>query len=249
MGGALWAGLAAVLRYWRRVPEVITTLLLVFIAAQLTGYALTKHLPAARPARIDRTRRRRARSSAVDPAAQVHVFGNEFPCVGAHRAAPRPVVAVALGRTVWGFRCGMVGENPRTAQRAGVGAVAAGSAALLLGGGLAGLAGAPDAERWHRELPVHPGVLRQLGWEGLLVALVARNRPMVAIPVALVFAMLRTGWGFLAATGVERGIADVVRGMLVLALLIPPAVPSVRAGRRPAACRSSDRIDRGSSPT
>jgi ABC-type uncharacterized transport system permease subunit len=70
------------------------------------------------------------------------------------------------------------------------------------------------------------------GWQGLLVALLARDRPLVAIPMSVVFAALRTGSGFLAATGVERRIADVVQAMLVLALLVPPAVAAIRDRRR-----------------
>jgi general nucleoside transport system permease protein len=50
--------------------------------------------------------------------------------------------------------------------------------------------------------------------------------------MAFVFAALRTGSGFLAATGVERRIADVVQAMLVLALLIPPAVQTLLERRR-----------------
>ena len=38
-GGAIWAGIAAGLRYWRNVPEVLTTLLLVAVASQVVGYA------------------------------------------------------------------------------------------------------------------------------------------------------------------------------------------------------------------
>jgi simple sugar transport system permease protein len=55
--------------------------------------------------------------------------------------------------------------------------------------------------------------------------------------VALVFAGLRTGSGFLASTGVERRITDVVQGLLVLALLIPPALLFIRDRRRVAASR------------
>ena len=40
VGGAIWAGIAAVLRYKRRIPEVLSTLLLVFMAAQAVGYGL-----------------------------------------------------------------------------------------------------------------------------------------------------------------------------------------------------------------
>ena len=63
-----------------------------------------------------------------------------------------------------------------------------------------------------------------IGFAGLLAALVARNRPVLAIGVAFVFAGLRTGSGFLSAHGVSGRIADVVQGLLVLALLVPPAV-------------------------
>jgi len=76
-----------------------------------------------------------------------------------------------------------------------------------------------------------PGFSNNVGWEGLLVALVARNRPLACIPVAFVFGALRTGSGFLAATGVERSIVDVVRSLLVLAMLAPPAIMAVRRRR------------------
>jgi len=46
-----------------------------------------------------------------------------------------------------------------------------------------------------------------------------------------VFGALRTGSGFLAATGVERSIVDVVRSLLVLAMLAPPAIMAVRRRR------------------
>jgi len=235
VGGALWAGIAALLRYWRRVPEVITTLLLVFIAGQLTGYALTRRSLLLDPSR-DRPNKTStsAQLTASTRLPGIHLFGNVFPISVVVALVLAGVVAVALGRTVWGFRLRMVGENPRTAQRAGVGAVRAGSAALLLGGGLAGLAGSLMLSGGTANYRYTPGFSNNVGWEGLLVALVARNRPSLAIPIAFVFAMLRTGSGFLASTGVEREIVDVVRGLLVLALLLPAAVSFVRTRRRPA---------------
>ena len=57
-----------------------------------------------------------------------------------------------------------------------------------------------------------------------LVALVAREKALAAIPVALVFGALRTGSGFVSSTGVEAEITEVIQGFLVLALLVPPAV-------------------------
>ncbi len=75
------------------------------------------------------------------------------------------------------------------------------------------------------------GFSASIGWTGLLVALVAREKISAAIGVAFLFAGLRTGSGFLAATGVERKITTVIEALLVLALLIPPAIVQLR-GRR-----------------
>lgn len=236
VAGGLWAGLAALLRYWRKVPEVITTLLLVFIASQGTGYLLTRTFLLLD---ADPNKPNRVQSSAqLDPSTrigEIRVFGNEFPWSVPVALLAAVVVGVVLTRTVWGFRLSVLGRNPRTAQRTGVSVVRAGAAALAISGAMAGLAGATMLTAGTANYRYTPGFANNVGWEGLLVALVARNRPLVCIPVALVFASLRTGAGFLAATGVERSIVDVVRALLVLALLVPPAVAAVQRRRAAAA--------------
>jgi simple sugar transport system permease protein len=224
-GGAAWAAIAALARYSRKVPEVITTLLLVFIAAQLTGYALTKQWLL-----LDRSPNRPNKSSSSNQLTAetrlptIRIFGNEFPVTVVLALLLAVLVSVALNRTVWGMRLRIVGANPKAARRTGVSAVRLGSVALAIGGGLAGLAGGLMLAGGTANYRYTPGFANNVGWEGLLVALVARNRPLAAVPVAVVFAMLRTGSGFLAATGVEREIVDVVRGLLVLALLLPAAI-------------------------
>jgi simple sugar transport system permease protein len=245
VGGALWAGLAALLRYWRKVPEVISTLLLVFIASQLTGYLLTRTFLLLDP---DPNKPNRVQTSAQLDAStrigQIRVFGNEFPWSVPVAVLLAVAVGVVLHRTVWGFRLSVLGKNPRTAQRTGVSVVRSGAVALAIGGAMAGLAGAAMLAGGAANYRYTPGFANNVGWEGLLVALVARNRPLVCIPVALLFASLRTGAGFLAATGVERSIVDVVRSLLVLALLVPPAVAVIRRRRaaveEPAAAQSSE---------
>ena len=162
---------------------------------------------------------------------QIRVFGNEFPWTVPVVVFLTVAVGIVLQRSVWGFRLSVLGRNARTAQRTGVSAVRFGAAALMIGGAMAGLAGAVMLAGGTANYRYTPGFANNVGWEGLLVALVARNRPLVCIPVALVFASLRTGSGFLAATGVERSIVDVVRALLVLALLVPPAVAAIRRRR------------------
>ena len=231
-GGALWAGIAALLRYWRKVPEVISTLLLVFIAAQATGYLLTRTFllldsDPNKPNRVQTS----AQLDSATRIGQVRIFGNEFPWSVPVSVLLAIAVGLLLHRSVWGFRLTVLGRNPRTAQRIGVPVVMAGAAALAISGAMAGLAGAAMLAGGTANYRYTPGFANSVGWEGLLVALVARNRPMVCLPIAFIFASLRTGSGFLAATGVERSIVDVVRALLVLALLVPPAVAAVQRRR------------------
>ena len=162
----------------------------------------------------------------------LHLFGNDVSLSVVLALVLAVLVALWLSRSVGGFRLRMLGLNPRAAQRSGVSAVKVGGTALVASGAFAGLAGGVLLTSESSGDRITTAFSGNYGWQGLLVALLARDRPLVAIPMALVFAALRTGSGFLAATGVERRIADVVQAMLVLALLIPPAIAAIRDRRR-----------------
>ena len=129
----------------------------------------------------------------------------------------------------------MLGRNSRAAQRSGVSQTGYGASALMISGAFAGLAGAvmlAGGGFAFGNYQLVPGFSTNVGWTGLLVALVAREKALVAIPVAFVFAGLRTGSSFVGSTGVEGRITDVIQGFLVLALLVPPAVMFIRDRRR-----------------
>jgi simple sugar transport system permease protein len=240
-GGAVWAGIAAVLRTWRNVPEVLTTLLLVTVASNLVGWALKTTTLLLAPAAGRSNRNQVSEQLAPDNRLpRLTVLGNDFPISVLLAVALAAVVAVVLARTIPGFRLRMLGQNARAAQRSGVPATRYGIAAMLVSGGFAGLAGATMlASGDFGNFQFVPGFSVSIGWTGLLVALVAREKALTAIAVAFVFASLRTGSGFLAATGVERRITDVVQALLVLALLVPPAVLYVRQRRRAVAAREA----------
>ncbi len=236
LGGALWAGIAGVLKYWRGVPEVLSTLLLVTIAGQAVAFGLRYDWLLLAP-EANRGNRNQVSDQIPDGSRLPRhtLFGNEFPVTVFIAVALAVLVAWALARTVWGFRLRMLGRNPRAAQRAGVSQTKYGSAALLIGGAFAGFAGAAMLAGGgfaFGNYRLVPGFSTNIGWTGLLVALVAREKALAAIPVAFVFAALRTGSGFVGSTGVEGRITDVIQGLLVLALLIPPAVIFIRDRRR-----------------
>jgi simple sugar transport system permease protein len=216
------------------VPEVLTSLLLVTLASQLVGYGLKNQWLLLAPSEGRANRQQISEQLAPDTRiGRVTLFGNEFPISAFAAVLAAVLLGLVLARTVWGFRLRMLGQNPRTAQRSGVSASRFGSGALLLDGAFAGLAGAVMLGGGDfGNYTLVPGFSASIGWTGLLVALVAQRKAGVAIGIAFVFAGLRTGSGFVAATGVERRITDVVQGLLVLALLVPPALLFVRQRRR-----------------
>ena len=221
------------MKYGRAVPEVMSTLLLAFVAAAVTNFGLTRKWLLLSRAKVIKNTNSGDPLPAAARLPKLHVFGNTVSWGVLLALGLAGVAAFVVNRTVVGFRLRMLGLNARTARRAGVSAVAYGGSALLLSGGMAGLAGGMWLTSGIAGDRFTAGISSNVGWQGLLVALLARDQPIAAVPMALVFAGLRTGAGFLSATGVERRIADVVQAMLVLALLVPPAVRAVQRRRAP----------------
>ncbi len=244
-GGALWAGIAALLKFWRNVPEVLSTLLLVTVGGQLVAYGLSQSWLLLAPLADRGNRNQVSRQLADDHRLpRPEIFGNEIPFAVGLSVVSAIVVSLVLARTIWGFRLRMLGRNPRVAQRSGVARTRYGATALMLSGAFAGLAGAvmlAGGGFAFGNYQLVPGFATNIGWSGLLIALVAREKALVAIPVAVVFAGLRTGSSFVGSTGVEGRITDVIQGFLVLALLIPPAVMFLRDRRR-ARAAATDRV-------
>ena len=236
IGGALWAGIAALLRYWRGVPEVLTTLLLVFLAGQAVSYGLSREALLLAPSGSRGNRNLVSEQLAEgNRLPRLEVFGNELPTMVFVSVLLALLVAFALAWTVWGFRIRTLGQNPNAARRAGVSGARYGGTALLIGGGFAGLAGAAmfaGGGFAFGNYQLVPGFSANIGWTGLLVALVAQERALLAIPVAFIFASLRTSSSFVGSTGVEGRVTDIMEGLLTLALLIPPAVIFIRGRRR-----------------
>ncbi|MBX6390756.1 MAG: ABC transporter permease [Frankia sp.] len=224
LGGAAWAALAAVMRYRRGVDVVVSTLLLIFIAEQLVSFLVS------RPSLLQETRIPgqivAQQSDALAPAYRLPALG-EHPGltvgVGTFIALGLAVVmAGLLARSRWGFRIRMLGHNPLAARHAGVREAAYGTVALAISGAFAGLAG--GVVLTGQVYRLQPGMSDNYGWDGLLVALVARDRPLAAVVTALAFGGLRAGGGLLASTGVPAYLVDITQALLVIAFVLPPAL-------------------------
>lgn len=248
VGGGLWAGIASLMRFWRGVDVVISTLLLNFIAVQVVSYAINQ------PWLLQETSsntQKLPQSDRLPDAAHLPRFGS-LPGFSVSSGiilalVLAGVIAFALARTRWGFRLKMLGLNPSAAQAAGVSMLAVGGMALVLSGAFAGLAG--GVLFGGSSFRIQPGFSANVGNDGLLVALIARRNALATIPVAFFFGAMRAGGGFLASTGVPRYLVDVVQPLMVLAALLPPAImfiwdrrQALRAARSESRTSGADQI-------
>jgi len=135
-------------------------------------------------------------------------------------AAPLAVLAVALllGRTTLGYEIRVTGAAPGFAATAGLPVGRAMILSMALGGVLAGLAGFHIGHAVLGRLPVDlaPG----LGFEGLLVALLARHQPRAIIGAAFFYAWLRAGGQAMErSTDVAREIALVLQALVIVLVM------------------------------
>ena len=230
-GGALWAGIAALLRFRRGVDVVISSLLLVFVAGQVLAYALNnvwiiqEHGAGSQ---------RLPESDQISAHVRLPRFGTSpgFNVGSAFLLALGLALAVGflLARSRWGFRLRALGLNPVAAHRAGISAALLGGTAIVLSGAFAGRAGGVMLTGSAYRLS--PAFANNVGWTGLLVALVARNDAGAAIATALLFGALAAGGSFLSTAGPSTDLVSIVQALVVFGVVFPPAFLQLRRIRR-----------------
>lgn len=213
VGGALWAGIAAVLRARFGVLEVISTIMLNFIALYLVGYLV--------------------RGPLQEP---THAYPQSSPLPDAFHLARIPgmgrlhvgiLVAVAvLLATGWlfrhsaaGFRIIAVGESAAAARSAGlIDVERVTSRVLVASGAMAGLAGALQVLGVTFALyeDISPGY----GYTAIAVALLAGLDAWMVIPSAVLFAALEAGGTAMQRdANVPSTLVSIVEALLILAVL------------------------------
>ena len=195
-----------------RANEVVTTIMLNYIAIIFTSYLVTGPLkdpavPYPQSAKLARdlwlprflppTRLHIGILIAVALAAAVYVF---------------------LFRSSGGYAVRVVGLNPRAAAYAGVNVAKNVLIAMAISGGLAGLAGAIEIDGVNYRLyqDISPGY----GFEGIAVALLANNNPLAAIASGVLFAALRSGSEIMQISAqVPQVLVFIIQGLVILSVV------------------------------
>ena len=218
LGGFAVGAVAGALRASRGVSEVISTILLNFVAIQLVALAVHGPLQEAAGAY--------PKSDSFPAAALLPAIGRWH--LGVAIAALLAVAADwLLFRTAVGFRMRAVGLAPRAARFAGISPERMALFTLGLGGALAGLAGAFEVAGVTGQL--YEGISPGHGYTAIAVALLAKLHPLAVIPSALFFGALEAGAGAMQReAGVPASVTQVVQGIAILV----SATFAVAAGRR-----------------
>jgi simple sugar transport system permease protein len=232
LGGAIWGFIPGILKAWRGAHEVVTTIMLNFIAYLLLNL-LASTLFRDPAASFPKTRD-------VLPSAQLPIIladtrlhaGILFALLTAF------IVWFVLFKTTLGFEIRTVGINPFAARYAGIRPGFITVLTMSISGALAGLGGAVQMQGVQRAYPAE--YLINLGFDGIAVALVGRAHPAGVVGAALLFGALRAGAGAMQrATGIPVDIIAIVQAFIILFVAAEPVlrrlIPWVRQRRTPLA--------------
>jgi simple sugar transport system permease protein len=218
LAGGVWGGIAGALKARVGTNEVISTLLLSFIAVWMLYGSVQSEALLRQP----------MNNTATLPESLEIPDSTKLPLLNAAAETPLHVglpmalllavgVAVALDKTVWGLRLRAIGMNPLAARRAGMRIAPSVVLVLFLAGAFGGLAGAFMLQGDQGSLKAR--FSSGYGFDGLVVGLLARGSVAGVAAAALLFGFLRSGGITMEMeAGVPSALVLVIQGLIILML-------------------------------
>ena len=211
VGGALWAGLAAVLKLVVGINEAVSTLLLNYVALNIMFFLI--YDPWKDP------------DGSGQPATAPLTVAQRLPLLGTSKVHGGIAIAVVAAAAVWwmlrstrlGFQLRVVGGNGEAARRAGLPVAGLVIGAMVLGGALAGLGGA--AHLAGTEFKLRSGFLATYGYIGFLASWLARHDPPKVVLASIALAAITIGGDSLQIdSGLPAATVNVLMALVLLAV-------------------------------
>ena len=223
--GAAWAGLAGLLKVTRGINEVISTIMLNFIAVGGIIAWLIREW-------ADDTGATNSGTTPIDESGHLPNLNGVLELITREIGKGREltsvlIIAIVVGvgyhlfinRTTVGFDFRASGYNPMAARAGGIPPKRMVMYAMLLSGGVAGLVGMVEvlSERFKYD----QSFIQGLGFNGIAVALLGRNNPVGVAIAALLFGFLNASSGILQITGnATPEVVEIMKGIIVLSAVI-----------------------------
>lgn len=223
IGGMLWAAIPGVLKARTGAHEVITTIMLNFIALYLVQWLLTIPL-------FQEPGRNNPQSGPILPTAQLPpLFGSSFRVTIAFVLAIAAVFLVQwlIFRSSLGFEFRALGLNQQAGRYAGMNVRWLITLAMALAGGLAGLAGASQLMGLV-PYKASPSMAGSVGFDAITVALLGRSHPIGVLWAALLFGALKAGGREMqGAAQVPLDLVVVLQALIVVFVAAPELVRAI----------------------
>jgi len=217
IGGGLWGLIPGWLKAKTGGHEVINTIMMNYIAFRLSEYLLRG--PLKNPEGFTPV------SAPIEDSAKLmRFFENPIRFhIGFFIALLFAyLVYLLLFKTTWGYTLRTVGANPRAAKYAGMSIVRSTVIAMVLSGGLAGLAGANEVLGVNHNLAV--AFSSGYGFDAIALALLGKSHPFGVVISAILFGFLRNGAIQMQLTaGIPIDIISVLQAA-ILAFIAAPAI-------------------------
>ena len=219
IAGGVWGLIPAVLKSRFDAHEVITTMMLSYVAQYFTSYLVNYPLKA--PGWVSQTVRLpvSAELERILPPTQLSS--------GIYIAGIMVVLVwFLLRKTILGYELRAIGLNPPAAENAGININRGIIISLVLSGAIAGLGGAVEIMGVHKRFI--DGFSPGYGWDGLAVALVGGLDPFGSMLASILFGALRSGGMIMSrGTGVPLDINTLLQGLVILFVAAPTLIRSL----------------------
>jgi len=240
--GAFWAGIAGVLRVKRGVHEVVSTIMLNFIATGLGAYLLANYL-----------RKPQLPNELIIQTRQIPPSGGlpSLAVLGGEDLRSFLVIAIAVGiavyvliwRTRFGYDLRATGINPEAGRASGIDPNRMIVRTMLISGAIAGLIGMSDLlgffHAYTLDFPTG------LGFDGIAVALVGLNHPAGIAVAALLFGWVDRAAQILDLEGIPKEVIIITKGVIILSVVVAYEVVRriVQAQQIKAAAEATRRLE------
>jgi simple sugar transport system permease protein len=218
LAGMLWGSIAGILKIKAGTNEVISTLLLSFIAVWLLYWCVQSPQLLRKPMTSSATL---PESLEIPEASKLPLLTGDF-SFPLHFGLPITVViaiiaGIVLAKTLFGLQLRAVGFNPVAASRAGISYARMVMISLATAGALGGLAG--GFMLLGEQYVLKDGFSSGYGFDGLVAGLLARGSVVGVIAAALLFGFLRSGGiNMEMVAGVPTALMMVIQGLIVVTL-------------------------------
>lgn len=211
-GGALWASIPAFIRLKYNANEIVTTIMMNYLATLFTGYLVNYpfHAPGSSNAET---------LNVLDTAVLPRLVPMSNLSAGLYITIFVFILIYFIDKkTTWGFEWRVIGSNEEFSKYGGVNNNKMRFLAMSLGGALAGLAGAILVlGNYHKFIA---GMGGGVGFTGVLIAIIAANSPVIILMIAAIFAILQNSIiGMQSKIGIAVEFSDIIQSVIILMVI------------------------------